>query len=180
MLATILAFIATLIPQERCMPVDPGALVYSDTGVSVPQGDGHVYVPPGRIVYHHGPPVVCMPLVKGMMKLYLPKPWLTRAQAARPRFSVLPVHNGYEKWMQPPRPLVSCCNDRDCEPVEGRYDEHRRTYQAKIEGQWVDIPDSIILDRRNPDNASPDGSFHACWDRGSKELLCFREAEPKI
>jgi hypothetical protein len=90
------------------------------------------------------------------------------------------AHDGYEKWMQPHRPTVSCCNKQDCEPVEARYDEKRGTYQAYIEGEWRDIPAMIILDTKKPENINPDGSFHACWNRSTKELLCFREAEPKI
>jgi hypothetical protein len=90
------------------------------------------------------------------------------------------AHAFYEKWMQPPKPTVSCCNKQDCEPVEARFDEKRGIYQAYIEGQWVDIPQNIVLDPKKPENASPDGSYHACWNRTTKELLCFREAEPKI
>lgn len=90
------------------------------------------------------------------------------------------AHDGYEKWMQPPTPTVSCCNKQDCEPVEARFDEKRGVYQALIEGRWRDIPPEIILDPKKPENANPDGSYHACWNRATKELLCFREAEPKI
>jgi hypothetical protein len=90
------------------------------------------------------------------------------------------AHDGYTKWMQPHKPTVSCCNKQDCEPVEARFDDKRGTYQAKINGQWVDIPSQIILDPKKPENATPDGSYHACWNRVTNELLCFREAEPKI
>lgn len=90
------------------------------------------------------------------------------------------AHDGYEKWMQPPKPGVSCCNKQDCEAVEARFDERRRVYQALINGQWRDIPPEIILDPKKPENANPDGSYHACWNRSTGQLLCFREAEPKI
>lgn len=93
---------------------------------------------------------------------------------------VVLVHDGYTLWMQPHRPTVSCCSSVDCEPVEARYDETRKVWQAKIEGQWVDIPQKIILDPKLPENATPDGSSHACWNRETKELLCFREPEAKI
>jgi hypothetical protein len=90
------------------------------------------------------------------------------------------VHDGYLLWMQPPKPGVSCCSDKDCFPVDARYDEKRKMWQAKIEGEWRDIPPEIILDPKKPENATPDGSSHACWDQNTKELLCFREPEAKI
>ena len=89
------------------------------------------------------------------------------------------AHDGYEKWMQPHRPGLSCCNNLDCEPVAARYDEDHKTYQALIEGRWTDIPAHIILDQRKTENVNFDGGYHACWNRTTKELLCFREAEPK-
>jgi hypothetical protein len=90
------------------------------------------------------------------------------------------AHDGYEKWMQPHRPTMSCCNKQDCAPVEARFDQSRGLYEAYIDGQWQAIPRHIILDPKKPENANPDGSYHACWNRRSGELLCFREAEPKI
>lgn len=90
------------------------------------------------------------------------------------------VHDGYSKWMQPPHPEYGCCNDYDCAPVEARYDEARKVWQAKIDGVWRDIPPEIILDPKKPENASPDGSSHACWNKSTGQLLCFREPEAKI
>lgn len=92
---------------------------------------------------------------------------------------VVLVHDGYTQWMQPPRPTVSCCSSVDCEPVQARFDERRGVYQALINGEWTDIPPNIILDPKKPENHSPDGGYHACWNRTTGELLCFREAEPK-
>jgi len=92
---------------------------------------------------------------------------------------VMPVHDFYNHWMQPHRPYQSCCNDYDCDPVDARFNEETKRYEAKIEGVWREIPPEIILDPKKPENASPDGSFHACWNQTTKELLCFREAEPK-
>lgn len=90
------------------------------------------------------------------------------------------VHDGYTKWRQPPNPGTSCCNDQDCSRVEGRFDEKRGVYQALIDGEWRDIPPEIILDPKKPENTNPDGGYHACWNRQTGKLLCFREAEPKI
>jgi len=93
---------------------------------------------------------------------------------------VVLVHDGYTQWMQPHRPGTSCCNNQDCSRVDARFDEKRKVYQALIDGEWRDIPPHIILDPEKPANHSPDGGYHACWNRATGELLCFREAEPKI
>lgn len=90
------------------------------------------------------------------------------------------AHDGYSKWMQPHRPDRSCCNKQDCAPVQARFDVQRGLYEALIAGEWRAIPPHIILDPGKPENATPDGSYHACWLRSTGELLCFREAEPKI
>lgn len=96
-----------------------------------------------------------------------------------PEMWVEEAHDGYTKWRQPPNPGMSCCNNTDCHPVQARYDEKRKIYQALIDGEWRDIPPEIILDPRKPENENPDGGYHACWDTNGK-LLCFRVAEPKI
>jgi hypothetical protein len=173
--------------QEKCAPVDPAAMVWTGHGFSIAMGDGHLWINREDVVYAEvSQPHVCMP-AKGMMQLWLPHAWPSYAStqnvgksAQLPTFSIIPAHDGYEKWMQPHRPTVSCCNKQDCEPVEARYDDARKIYQAKIRGEWVDIPRRIVLDPKKPENHSPDGSFHACWNRVTNELLCFREAEPKI
>jgi hypothetical protein len=90
------------------------------------------------------------------------------------------AHDAYTKWMQPHRPGTSCCSNQDCAPVHARFDEQRKLYEAQIDGEWRAIPPHIILDPKKPENATPDGSFHACWNRRTGELLCFRTAEPKI
>ena len=64
----------------NCQPVDPASIVYTHMGWSIAQGDGHVYIPPGNVVYHDGPLMVCMPKT-GMLRLYLPSSgWLRFAR----------------------------------------------------------------------------------------------------
>lgn len=63
--------------------------------------------------------------------------------------------------------------------MEARYNKKTGRYEALIDGRWQEIPPQIILDPKKPENASPDGGYHACWNRNTGELLCFREAEPK-
>lgn len=90
-------------------------------------------------------------------------------------------HDGYTQWMKPDKPLESCCNAVDCFPVQARFDEAKQRYVALIEGVWVVIPPEKILDPKKDENHNPDGSFHACWRQdGSREIFCFREAEPKF
>src|SRR5262249_16757406 len=98
------------------------------------------------------------------------------AQLATPRAD---AHHGYDKCMQAHRPELGCWNNQDCEPVAARYDETRQLYQALIDGTWTDIPPHTILDQKKIENVNFDGSYHACWNRTTKEVLCFREAEPK-
>jgi hypothetical protein len=88
------------------------------------------------------------------------------------------AHDFYTGWQMPHKPGKSCCNKQDCEPVQGRKDDDG-SYHALIEGQWRATPKEIILDPAKPENKSP-GGYHACWNRTTKELLCFREEETKI
>jgi hypothetical protein len=54
----------------------------------------------------------------------------------------------------------SCCNERDCHPVEGRYVPQAGGYilEILISKRWVKVPQDRIL--RQP---SPDGGVHACY-----------------
>lgn len=88
------------------------------------------------------------------------------------------AHGFYTGWMMPTHPSKSCCNEKDCEAVTA-YKDLSGTYWALIERRWREIPKAIILDPTKPENKSP-GGYHACWDRDSKELLCFREEEVKM
>jgi len=54
----------------------------------------------------------------------------------------------------------SCCNERDCHPVEGRFVPQGSAYMLEIliGKRWVKVPKDRIL--RQP---SPDGGVHACY-----------------
>ena len=54
----------------------------------------------------------------------------------------------------------SCCNERDCHPVEGRFARQGGGYMLEIliGKRWVKVPKDRIL--RQP---SPDGGVHACY-----------------
>lgn len=55
-----------------------------------------------------------------------------------------------------PGTKVSCCNDKDCRPVEHRYGPGGSD-EIFVGGQWRPIDRRALLD-----NASPDGLWHAC------------------
>jgi hypothetical protein len=54
----------------------------------------------------------------------------------------------------------SCCNEKDCRPVEGRYVREGRgfTLEILIGTRWIKVPKERILPE-----PSPDGAVHACY-----------------
>jgi hypothetical protein len=75
--------------------------------------------------------------------------------------------NGHAKFHEWYRGLKSpegesCCNDKDCHPVEARYVQQRTTgafvLQIRIRSRWVTVPRDRILPQ-----PSPDGGVHACY-----------------
>jgi hypothetical protein len=56
----------------------------------------------------------------------------------------------------------SCCNEKDCHPVEGRFvpEGQGRTFALEIliGTRWVKVPRDRILPQ-----PSPDGAVHACY-----------------
>ena len=56
----------------------------------------------------------------------------------------------------------SCCNEKDCRPVEGRFvpEGQGRAFvlEILIGTQWIKVPKDRILPQ-----PSPDGAVHACY-----------------
>src|SRR5262249_28052671 len=54
----------------------------------------------------------------------------------------------------------SCCNEKDCHPVDSRYVTANGawTLEISIRGRWVKVPKDRILPQ-----PSPDGGVHACY-----------------
>jgi hypothetical protein len=56
----------------------------------------------------------------------------------------------------------SCCNEKDCHPVDGRFvpegTDGRFALEIRIKGRWVPVPRDRILPQ-----PSPDGGVHACY-----------------
>lgn len=69
---------------------------------------------------------------------------------------------------------LSCCNDRDCQPVGHRY-TIEGGHEVEIEGYWASVKSSVILPL-----SSPDGQTHACFERSWSSLYGSQSAIPYI
>ena len=139
----------------NCQPVDPASIVYTHMGWSIAQGDGHVYIPPGNVVYHDGPLMVCMPKT-GMLRLYVPSSgWLVNAH-----FEYAWINDGNYKAKNG----THCCGMSDCKEIaerdvrerNGMFDtpfgpvDPKGVYQSRDGKVWVC--------RRHWPYSTPDGS----------------------
>jgi hypothetical protein len=56
----------------------------------------------------------------------------------------------------------SCCNDKDCHPVDARFVRAESNgsvvLEIRIGGRWITVPHDRILPQ-----PSPDGGVHACY-----------------
>lgn len=59
----------------------------------------------------------------------------------------------------------SCCNMHDCAPVAARIGPNG--WQANVAGEWLDVPDGIVLPRHD----NPTGEAVLCRFHG--EMRCF-------
>jgi hypothetical protein len=70
----------------------------------------------------------------------------------------------------------SCCNEKDCHRVEGRFVEPGGvgpwSLEIRIGSRWVKVPRDRILSQ-----PSPDGSVHACY---SDPAPFMTESEPGL
>ncbi len=77
------------------------------------------------------------------------------------------ARNGHDQFHEFYRGLrspegESCCNAKDCHPVDGRFVADgvggRFSLEIRIGGRWVKVPRDRILPQ-----PSPDGAVHACY-----------------
>jgi hypothetical protein len=61
----------------------------------------------------------------------------------------------------------SCCGAADCHVVDYRTGPHG--YQVFVDGEWEDVPDSIVLHRHD----NPTGGAVVCIDHLWRTMLCF-------
>ena len=126
----------------NCQPVDPASIVYTHMGWSIAQGDGHVYIPPGNVVYHDGPLMVCMPQT-GMLKLYVPSSgWLVNA-------------HGEYAWIE--KEFAECCTKRDCFPIKVTPET-----QGAIFGYRTEDGDFVPHSETKP-SRDPEGRHWRCY-----------------
>ena len=85
-------------------------------------------------------------------------------------------HDAFHSWYQGLRSPEgeSCCNEKDCRPVDSRYvlAEGSWTLEISIGGLWVKVPNDRILPQ-----PSPDGGVHACY---SEQAAYMTEARPGL
>ena len=81
--------------------------------------------------------------------------------------SAADAHEWYSGLNQPGK-NVSCCSDRDCQPVAGCLLSGKEG--VEIEGQCRPIEYDKVLGV-----SSPDGERHACWNHigGQANVLCL-------
>jgi hypothetical protein len=75
-------------------------------------------------------------------------------------------HDLYKSWRMPGT-NVSCCNESDCRPTRATQDMDGN-WRALVDGRWIDVPASRVLDL-----PSPDGRSHICAAEGAEVPYCF-------
>jgi hypothetical protein len=89
-----------------------------------------------------------------------------------------PGHDGSHAWYKTLRSPEgeSCCNEKDCHPVDARFVEHGTVgswvLEIRIGDRWVMVPRDRILPQ-----PSPDGGVHACF---SDPAPFMTETEPGL
>jgi hypothetical protein len=82
--------------------------------------------------------------------------------------SAVDAHDWYRDFHQPGTGQ-SCCGGFDFRPLSARQIRHvdGGGMQFFLDDAWRDVDPAVILER-----PSPDSRVHACWNGGSKRLLC--------
>ncbi len=65
----------------------------------------------------------------------------------------------YSNWFRPDDRRFSCCNKKDCEPVEARIIGGHWHVLRPADQRWLRVPPSQVETERD----SPDGRNHACF-----------------
>lgn len=83
------------------------------------------------------------------------------------------AHDIYSEW-KIPGTEHSCCSDRDCYPVEAKFENGHWHAQRREDGVWLTIPDQAVL----KDGATADGKAHLCapppYSPEDTRIYCFR------
>ena len=87
-------------------------------------------------------------------------------------------HKFYQNWQRPDfrndkhERTNSCCNKRDCEPVEIIYENGHYYAKLRTATRPVLIPDNLIEANQPDPRESPDGLSHVCWNHTNNMILC--------
>ncbi|MBV8191843.1 MAG: hypothetical protein JOY64_20640 [Alphaproteobacteria bacterium] len=87
-------------------------------------------------------------------------------------------HDWYQDLKQPGTGY-SCCNgtangaEGDCRPTRA-YMNDEGVWYALLEGRWVQVSPSVVLDQM-----APDGRSHICANKMGR-IYCFLRGSPKI
>lgn len=67
----------------------------------------------------------------------------------------------YSTWTRPDDRRISCCNLKDCQPVEAKIIGGHWHVLRTADQRWLRVPPSQVEHERE----SPDGRNHACFQR---------------
>jgi hypothetical protein len=70
------------------------------------------------------------------------------------------VHEGMDYSQYRDHRGAPCCNDTDCRPAQDFVDASGHDVKLLIEGQWIEVPRTYVVDER-----SRDGRAHWCGGR---------------
>lgn len=80
----------------------------------------------------------------------------------------------YSTWFRPDDRRFSCCNKKDCEPVEARVISGQWHVLRPADGKWLPVERTQLETERD----SPDGRNHACFQppESGDRVHCFLPA----
>ena len=85
--------------------------------------------------------------------------WPAMAQHHHPPEHAAMHEQFYKNWMRPDNRNISCCNLKDCEPVEVRKVGGFWELLRPADGKWLRVPWSQVETERD----TPDGRNHGCF-----------------
>lgn len=79
----------------------------------------------------------------------------------------------YKDLKQPDKPLLGCCDNRDCYPTKAKFDGKQWWAVRREDGRWLPVPREKINAEK-----SPDGQAHLCapppiFGEDLLTVLCF-------
>lgn len=109
--------------------------------------------------------------LRGLMLALLIGPAMAEPSHHHPPEHAQLHHDFYKNWYRPDNRNASCCNLKDCEPVEARIIGGHWHVLRPADRRWLRVPPSQV----EHDRTSPDGRNHACFQPPSvgDTVYCF-------